>query len=100
VIGLASISFRGNARSTTYVFWSSYHGAGLFSLSDFDDVASAPACLYDAHSTVVSTVWHAFVYAGVDSYRDFVSWVVGSEETAETDFPSLSRFLSEESSSP
>lgn len=83
-----------------YVLRSGYHGARLFSLCDFDDVASPPACLDDAHSTVVSAVWHAFVHAGVDSYRDFVSWVVGSEETAKTDFPSLSRLLSEESSSP
>jgi len=83
-----------------YVLRSSYHGARLVPRGDFDDVASPPARLDDADSTVVSTVWHAFVHAGVDSYRDFVSWVVGSEETAKTDFPSLSRFLSEESSSP
>jgi hypothetical protein len=82
------------------VLRSSYHGTRLVPLSDFDDVASPPARFDDANSTVVSTVRHAFVHAGVDSYRDFVSWVVGSEETAKTDFPSLSRFLSEESSSP
>ena len=101
MIGLVSISFRGNIGSTTlYVFRSGYQGTRLFSIGHFDNVASSSLCLDDAHSAVVTTVRHALVYAGVDSYHDLVSWIVGPKEATETDFPFLSRFLSEESSSP
>jgi hypothetical protein len=81
-----------------YVLRSSYHGACLSSLADFDDIASPSARLDYAYPTMVSAVWHAFVYAGVDSYLDFVSWIIGPEEAAKTYFASLSRFLSEKSS--
>ena len=82
------------------MLWSSDQGACLSSLGDFDDITSTPARLDYAYSTMVSTVWHTFVYAGVDHYRDFVSRIVGLEETAKTHLASLSRVLSKESSRP
>ena len=81
----------------TYMLRSGNHGTRLLSLSDLDDVASSSAFLDDAYSAVVPAVRHAFVYARVDSYRDFVSRVESPEEAAEADLASLSRSLSEES---
>lgn len=71
------------------------HSTRLFTFTDLYDVASSSAFLDDTHSAVVPAVRHTFVYTGVDSYRDFVSWLVRSEEPTETYFPSLSRPLSE-----
>ena len=71
------------------------HSTCLFSFSDLDDIASSSAFLDDAHTAVVPAVRHTFVYAGVDSYRDFVSGLVRSEEATETYFSSLSRPLAE-----
>jgi hypothetical protein len=62
-----------------YVLGPGYQGARLFSFGDFDNVTSPSACPDDAYSAVVPTVRHAFVDAGVDSYHDFVSWIVGPE---------------------
>ena len=77
---------------------SGYQSARLFSIGHFNDITSPSTCLDDTDTTLVSAVWHAFVYAGIDPDRDSVSWVVDFEETAKTNFPSLARFLSEESS--
>lgn len=79
-----------------YVFRSSYQGAGLFSHSDFDDVASASALLDNTYSAMVAAMRHALVHARVDAYRDLVAGVVGSEKATEADLASLSRPLSEE----
>jgi len=71
------------------------HSTRLFSLTDLDDIASPSAFLDYTHSAVVPAMRHTFVYAGVDSYRDFVSGVERPEEAAEADFASLPRSLSE-----
>lgn len=80
------------------VFGSRYDSTRLIALGHFDDVTSPSAFLHDAHSTVVSAVRHAFVYARVDPNLHSVSSVVCPEESAQAHFSSLPRFLSEERS--
>ena len=67
---------------------------GLFSHCDMDNIGFAAFAMDNSNSAMITSVWHAFVCGGLDQNCNFLSFFVWSENSTQTNFPSLSRFLS------
>ena len=67
---------------------------------DMNNVGLATFRVNDSNSSVVASMGHAFVDRRINQYSDFLSGLIGSEDSAQSNLTSFARFLAEEASCP